>query len=321
MADMPAPGERTPDQRDSHLHVQDLGSEVSVRGSYEALLGGQVFDDSKGSRLGVFFWLAVGWMGLVVVAAVTAPWLPLADPDQTGFGGRLDAPSGDAWFGTDGNGRDVFSRTVWGARISLVVGFVAIAMGMVFGGALGIIAGYFRGVVDRLISFVMFAMLAFPGLVLALLFIATLGSSLTIVSVTLGLLAIAPVGRLARAATLLYAEREFVQASRLLGASHGRIIVRELLPNVLIPMSGLALLGMALTVVAEGGLAFLGLSVSDGFSWGKLIVTGAAPRTLREGPWVAMFPIGAMFLTVLALNYAGDRLRWFMDVRELAFER
>jgi peptide/nickel transport system permease protein len=301
--------------------VQDIEAATSVRGGYEAMLGGQVFDDSKGSRLGAFFWLAIGWMGLVVVAAVAAPWLPLAEPDQTGFGGRLEAPSGDAWFGTDGNGRDVFSRTVWGARISLVVGFVAIVMGMVFGGALGILAGYFRGVVDRIASFLMFAMLAFPGLVLALLFIATLGSSLTVVSVTLGILAIAPVGRLARAATLLYAEREFVQASRLLGAGHGRIIVRELLPNVMVPMAGLALLGMAITVVAEGGLAFLGLSVADGFSWGKLIVMGAAPRTLRDGPWVAMFPIGAMFLTVLALNYAGDRLRWFMDVRELAFER
>ena len=260
-------------------------------------------------------------MGLVVATAVAAPWLPLADPDQTGFGGRLEAPSGDAWFGTDGNGRDVFSRTLWGARISLVVGFVAIVMGLVLGGALGVMAGYFRGVVDRIASFLMFAMLAFPGLVLALLLIATLGSSLTIVSVTLGVLAIAPVGRLARASTLLYAEREFVQAARLLGAGHGRIIFRDLLPNVLVPLSGLALLGMAITVVAEGGLAFLGLSVADGFSWGKLIVMGAAPRTLRDGPWVAMFPIGAMFLTVLALNYAGDRLRWYMDVRELAFER
>lgn len=301
-----------------HALTQDAGGHIPSEGAYPTAV---VFDDSRGRRLGLFFWLAVGWMGLVVAAAVAAPWLPLADPDQTGFGGRLAAPSGDAWFGTDGNGRDVFSRTVWGARISLVVGFAAIVMGLVFGGALGILAGYFRGVVDRIASFLMFAMLAFPGLVLALLLIATLGSSLTIVSVTLGVLAIAPVGRLARASTLLYADREFVQAARLLGAGHGRIIFRDLLPNVLVPMSGLALLGMAITVVAEGGLAFLGLSVADGFSWGKLIVMGAAPRTLRDGPWVAMFPIGAMFLTVLALNYAGDRLRWFMDVRELAFER
>jgi peptide/nickel transport system permease protein len=136
---------------------------------------------------------------------------------------------------------------------------------------------------------------------------------------TLGVLAIAPVGRLARAATLVFAEREFVQASRVLGATHTRIMLRELLPNVLIPMSALALLGMAVTIVAEGALAYLGLSVSDGFSWGKMILLGSAPRTLRDGPWVVMFPIGAMFLTVLALNYAGDRLRQYLDVRELAF--
>ncbi len=309
--------ERPPDHVE-HARTQDAGGHVPSEGAFPTAV---VFDDSRGRALGLFFWLAVGWMGLVVATAVAAPWLPLAHPDQTGFGGRLEAPSGDAWFGTDGNGRDVFSRTLWGARISLVVGFVAIVMGLVLGGALGVMAGYFRGVVDRIASFLMFAMLAFPGLVLALLLIATLGSSLTIVSVTLGVLAIAPVGRLARASTLLYAEREFVQAARLLGAGHGRIIFRDLLPNVLVPLSGLALLGMAITVVAEGGLAFLGLSVADGFSWGKLIVMGAAPRTLRDGPWVAMFPIGAMFLTVLALNYAGDRLRWYMDVRELAFER
>ncbi|MBH99095.1 MAG: ABC transporter permease [Acidimicrobiaceae bacterium] len=309
--------ELPPDQFE-HALSQDAGSHVPSEAAFPTAV---VFDDSRGRRLGTFFWLSVGWMGIVVLAAIAAPWLPLADPNQTGFGGRLDPPGGDAWFGTDGNGRDVFSRTLWGARISLVVGFVAIVMGIVFGGTLGILAGYYRGIADRIASFLMFAMLAFPGLVLALLLIAALGSSLTVVSVTLGVLAIAPVGRLARASTLLYAEREFVQAARLLGAGHGRIILRDLLPNVFVPLSGLALLGMAITVVAEGGLAFLGLSVADGFSWGKLIVMGSAPRTLREGPWVAMFPIGAMFLTVLALNYAGDRLRWYMDVRDLAFER
>ena len=270
-------------------------------------------------RLGFGFWLSVAWMAVVVVLAVLAPWLPIADPDETGFGGRLDAPGWAAWFGTDTNGRDMFARTIWGARVSLTVGFIAILNGLVIGGFLGLVAGYFRGPVDRIISFGFFALLSFPGLVLALLIIASLGSSLLVVSMTLGILSIAPVGRLARATTLSFAEREFVHASRVLGATHTRIMVRELLPNVLIPMSALALLGMALAIVAEGGLAFLGLSVSDGFSWGKMILLGSAPRTLRDGPWVALVPIGAMFLTVLALNYAGDRLRQYLDVRELAF--
>lgn len=276
-------------------------------------------DTTTRRRLGFGFWVSVTWLALIVGVAVLAPWLPIADPNETGYGGRLDGPGWDAWFGTDTNGRDMFARTIWGARVSLTVGFIAIVDGLVIGGTLGLIAGYFRGAIDQVISFMFFALLSFPGLVLALLIIATLGSSLMVVSMTLGVLSIAPVGRLARAATLTFAEREFVQAARVLGSTHRRIMVRELLPNVMIPMSALALLGMAITIVAEGGLAFLGLSVSDGFSWGKMILLGAAPRTLRSGPWVAMMPIGAMFLTVLALNFAGDRLRQYLDVRELAF--
>jgi peptide/nickel transport system permease protein len=278
-----------------------------------------VIDTTTRRRLGFGFWVSVGWLFLIIGVAVLAPWLPIADPNETGYGGRLDGPGWAAWFGTDTNGRDMFSRTIWGARVSLTVGFIAIVDGILIGGTLGLIAGYFRGAADRVISFVFFALLSFPGLVLALLIIASLGSSLMVVSMTLGILSIAPVGRLARAATLTFAEREFVQAARVLGSTHRRIMVRELLPNVMIPMSALALLGMAITIVAEGGLAFLGLSVSDGFSWGKMILLGSSPRTLRNGPWVAMMPIGAMFLTVLALNFAGDRLRQYLDVRELAF--
>ena len=278
-----------------------------------------VIDTTTRRRLGFGFWVSVGWLFLIIGVAVLAPWLPIADPNETGYGGRLDGPGWAAWFGTDTNGRDMFSRTIWGARVSLTVGFIAIVDGILIGGTLGLIAGYFRGAADRVISFVFFALLSYPGLVLALLIIASLGSSLMVVSMTLGILSIAPVGRLARAATLTFAEREFVQAARVLGSTHRRIMVRELLPNVMIPMSALALLGMAITIVAEGGLAFLGLSVSDGFSWGKMILLGSAPRTLRNGPWVAMMPIGAMFLTVLALNFAGDRLRQYLDVRELAF--
>lgn len=281
--------------------------------------GGVAVDATTSRHLGAGFWVSTGWLALIVCAAVLAPWLPIADPNETGYGGRLDGPGWGAWFGTDTNGRDIFARTIWGARVSLTVGFIAIVDGMVIGGVLGLLAGYFRGAVDRVISFVFFALLSFPGLVLALLIIASLGNSLMLVSMTLGILSIAPVGRLARAATLTFAEREFVQAARVLGSTHRRILLRELLPNAMIPMSALALLGMAITIVAEGALAFLGLSVVDGFSWGKMILLGAAPRTLRDGPWVAMFPVGAMFLTVLALNYAGDRLRQYLDVRELAF--
>ncbi len=253
----------------------------------------------------------------MVAAAVLAPILPIADPEEIGVGGRLEGPSWDNWFGTDTNGRDMFARTIWGARVSLVVGFVALVVGFVIGGTIGVIAGFFRGLVDRLSMSVVFVLLSFPGLALALMIIGLLGQSLGVVSIVLSLAVIAPVARLARATTLSFAERDFVSAARVLGATDRRIMAREILPNVLIPLSALSLLGLGLTIVGEGGLAYLGLSVENGFSWGKMIQLGAAPRTLRTGPWVAFTPIGAMFLTVLSLNFAGDRLRDYFDVREV----
>ena len=206
-------------------------------------------------------WRWSGFWSLAFVA-LFAPFLPIADPTEVGFGDARESPSFDAWFGTDALGRDVFSRTMHGARISLAVGGFAIVFGMVVGGALGMLAGYFRGRLDQAVGFVFFVLLSFPALVLAILITATLERSLLVVSLTIGILAVAPVGLLSRASTLVYAEREFVAAARVLGARHGRIIVRELLPNVVIPMGALTLLGMALAVVAEGSLAFLGLSVA-----------------------------------------------------------
>ena len=283
--------------------------------------GGESDDAAVRRRLGVGFWLAMLWLVVMAFVALFAPLLPIADPTEVGFGGARESPSFDAWFGTDALGRDVFSRTMHGARISLAVGGFAIVFGMVVGGALGILAGYFRGRLDQAVGFVFFVLLSFPALVLAILITATLERSLLVVSLTIGILAVAPVGLLSRASTLVYAEREFVSAARVLGAKHGRIIVRELLPNVVIPMGALTLLGMALAVVAEGSLAFLGLSVEgdDAISWGKMIVDGAGIRDLQNSTHVAMLPVVVMFVTVLALNFAGDRIRQYYDVKELAF--
>jgi len=272
-------------------------------------------------RLGFSFWLAVAWLGVMAFVAVFAPMLPLADPTEIAVGGPRESPSREALFGTDALGRDVFSRTLYGARISLAVGGFAIVFGMVIGGGLGILAGYFRSRVDQVIGLVFFVLLSFPALVLAILITATLERSLLVVSLTIGILAVAPVGLLARASTLAFAEREFVSAARVLGARHRRNILREFLPNVVIPMGALTLLGMAIAVVADGSLAFLGLSVAgdDAISWGKMIVDGAGVRDLKNSTHVAMFPIVMMFLTVLSLNFAGDRIRQYFDVRELAF--
>jgi peptide/nickel transport system permease protein len=272
-------------------------------------------------RLGPMFWIAVGWIVLVVLAAILAPWLPLKDPNKNYIDRSLGRPpyppSSEFWFGTDKDARDMFSRTIWGARISLTVGFVAIACGMLIGGSFGVLAGHFRGWWDRLVSFVFVVLLSFPALVLAILITTLVDRSLFTISVTLGLLAIAPVGRLARATTIQFSEREFVVAARTLGASNRRINVRELLPNVVIPMGALALLGMAVAIVAEGALAFLGLSIEKGQSWGKLILFGAeSSRVLNDSPWVAFAPISVLFLTVAALNFCGDKVRAHFDVKE-----
>jgi peptide/nickel transport system permease protein len=272
--------------------------------------------------LGLAFWLCIGWLVLIILAAIFAPWLPIKDPNanyvNSDFGRPPYSPNGTHWFGTDQDARDIFARTIFGARVSLVVGFFAVACGMVIGGSLGIVAGYFRGWADRIISFVFVVLLSFPALVLAILITSLLSRSLPTIAGTLGFLAIAPIGRLSRATTIQYAEREFVLAARTLGAKHPRIIVRELLPNVVIPMGALALLGMAIAIVAEGGLAFLSLSVEKEETWGKLIQLGSGSRDLQNAPWIAMAPILILFLTVLALNFAGDRLRAYFDVREIS---
>lgn len=274
-------------------------------------------------KLGLGFWLAVGWIVLVVLLAIFAPWLPLKDPNENfidiqGKGRPPYGPSADHWLGSDQDARDMLSRTIYGARVSLVVGFSAVAFGFLVGGTVGLISGFVRGIFDKITSFIMLVLLSFPALILAILITSLMERSLWTIALTLGILSVAPVGRLARAASLVFAEREFVLAARTMGAKPSHIMLRELLPNVLIPMSALALLGTAIAIVAEGGLAFLGLSVEKGSTWGKLILTGANSRQLEEAPWIAFVPIAALFLTVMALNFAGDRLRDYFDVRELA---
>lgn len=273
--------------------------------------------------LGVGFWLAIGWIVLIVLLAVLAPILPLKDPnanfiDIQGKGRPPYGPSAEHLLGTDEDARDMLSRTIYGARVSLVVGFAAVAFGFMIGGTIGLISGFVRGAFDKLASFIMLVLLSFPALILAILITSLLDRSLWTIALTLGILAVAPVGRLARSASLVFAEREFVMAARTMGAKPSHIMLRELLPNVVIPMSALALLGTAVAIVAEGGLAFLGLSVEKGSTWGKLILTGAQTRTLEDAPWIAFAPIVALFLTVMALNYAGDKLRDYFDVRELS---
>ncbi len=309
---------------ETHEEPPDLLGDITTSPVHEQSVLDQVEeieDAAEKRKLGIGFWLCIIWLVVITASAILAPWLPIDDPNENQIirGERPPyAPGSEFWFGSDQDARDIFSRVIWGGRVSLTVGVAAIFFGMAIGGTLGMLAGYFRGATDKAVSFAFLVLLSFPSLILAILMTSLLDRSLVTISIVFGILSVAPVGRVSRATTISFAEREFVLAARTLGAKNGRIIVRELLPNVVIPMGALALLGIAVAIVGEGALAFLGLSVEKEVTWGKLIQLGSGTRDLREAAWISMMPILVLFLTVLSLNFAGDRLRTYFDVRETA---
>lgn len=266
-------------------------------------------------RLGALFWAAIAWIILVFAAAALADVLPLPSPTDMDMLERRAPASTLHWFGTDGLGRDELSRLIFGARVSLTIGLCAPVIGITIGGALGMLAGYFRGRFEQLVVGGMDVLLAFPPLILALAVTAYLGQSLLNLTLILGVLGIPAFMRVARAATLTLARREFVIAARALGASHARILLRELLPNVFLPLFAFFLLGVAVTVVVEGALSFLGLGVPPPApSWGSMI--GEGRESLEMAPQLAFIPAVTMFLTVLAFNLVGDTLRALTDPRQ-----
>jgi peptide/nickel transport system permease protein len=263
----------------------------------------------------VLFWIAIGWMALVFAVAILADILPLPSPTDMDMLERRAPVSAEHWLGTDGLGRDELARLIYGARISLVVGLCAPMIGLVIGGALGMVAGYVRGRFETLVVGSMDVLLAFPPLILALAVTAYLGQSITNLTFILGVLTVPAFMRVARAATLTLARREFVIAAQALGATHARILVRELLPNVMLPLLAFFLLIVAVIIVAEGALSFLGLGVPPPISsWGSMI--GEGRQSLEMAPRLAFIPAIAMFLTVLSFNLVGDTLRALTDPRQ-----
>ena len=266
-------------------------------------------------RLGSLFWLAIGWMIFVFAVAIFADILPLPSPTDMDMLERRAPFSMLHWLGTDGLGRDELSRLIYGARISLLVGLCAPIIGLTIGGALGMLAGYFRGRFETYVVGSMDVLLAFPPLILALAVTAFLGQSIFNLTCILGVLGIPAFMRVARASTLTLARREFVVAAQALGATHARILLRELLPNVLLPLLAFFLLGVAVTIVVEGALSFLGLGVPPPISsWGSMI--GEGRESLEVAPRLAFMPAIAMFLTVLSFNLVGDTLRALTDPRQ-----
>jgi peptide/nickel transport system permease protein len=269
---------------------------------------------SRTRRLGPLFWAAIAWMSLVFAAAALAGLLPFSPTDMDMLERRA-TPSALHWLGNDGLGRDELARLIYGARVSLTVGLCAPIIGITIGGALGMLAGYFRGRFETLVVGSMDVLLAFPPLILALAVTAYLGQSILNLTFILGVLGIPAFMRVARAATLTLARREFVIAAQALGATHARILLRELLPNVILPLFAFFLLGVAVTIVVEGALSFLGLGVPPPVSsWGSMI--GEGRESLEVAPRLAFIPAVTMFLTVLSFNLVGDTLRALTDPRQ-----
>jgi len=253
---------------------------------------------------------------LVILSSLLADALPLDDPSFQDYSALAVRPGQEGFLlGTDNLGRDMLSRAVYGARISLAVSVFAVVIGMAVGGGLGMLAGYYRGSVERIIMAGADAMLAFPALVFLLALAAVLGPSVRNLIIALGVLGVPAFARLSRANTLTFTNREFVVAARSLGARNSRILGLEILPNVLPPMAAYAFLNVAVLIVAEGSLSFLGLGVPPPTSsWGLMIAEGR--DALATDPHITFVPAALMFLTVLAFNMIGDRLREEVDVKE-----
>jgi peptide/nickel transport system permease protein len=272
----------------------------------------------RGRGLGVTGWVCLGWVALITLAAVLAPWLPIDDPKKIDFA----VPDNAAPFthghllGTDQNGFDIFSRIIWGGRVSLVVALGVLVLGMTIGGAIGLVAGYARGRVETVLMGIVDILLAFPALFLLIAIVAFVGPSLTNIVLGISLVSIPAFARIARATTLTFSSRDFVLAARASGASNRRIVLREILPNVFLPMLAFGLLVVAIAIVAEGSLSFLGLTSQETISWGGMINGGRRALQQQNIAHTSLIPAVVMFMTVLAVNLLGDRFRAAYDVRD-----
>jgi peptide/nickel transport system permease protein len=265
--------------------------------------------------------LAVAGLALLVfftLCAVLAPWIAPHDPAKLNLSARLVSPSASHWFGTDELGRDVFSRTLYGARVSLTVAAAVVAISLSLGLVLGMAAGFYGGWIDTVVNiYLTNAFLALPGILLAVAFVAFLGPSLVNLILALALAGWVNYARLVRAQVLSMKEREFVQAARSLGATNLRLMTRHILPNIVQPLLVQAAVGMAAAVLAEATLSFLGLGVQPPTAtWGAML--NDARSHLFESPYLVFVPAVAVAACVLAFNLVGDGLRDALDPRSRA---
>ena len=279
-----------------------------ARAAFAATLRGllQVFNTNKTS------WIGLGLFLAICLVAILAPVLATHDPLEQDILVRLEPPSAEHWMGTDHYGRDTFSRLIYGARISLVIGLGAIAIALVIGSILGLVAGYYGGRIDILIMQTMDVMLAFPALILGLIVVAMLGASIPNIIGAIALTAIPPFARIARAPTVAVAAREFVEAGRALGYSDMRLMFGHILPNILPEILVMGSLWLATAIRVEASLAFIGLGVRPPTAtWGGMIREGF--ENILDSFWLVLFPSIAILMVVFALNLLGDGLRDAID--------
>jgi len=251
--------------------------------------------------------------GIIVVAAVLAPWIAGSDPNHLVMRQRFQPPSADHWFGTDNFGRSLWSRVIWGAQLSMLMGVSVVALNAVFGTLIGALAGYFRWLDNVLMRF-NDALMAFPAILLAIAVTAVLGPSTANVVIALAIVYIPRTARIVRASVIVLREMEYVQAVVAAGGGHWRILRRHILPNAMAPLIVQLSFLFAYTVLSEATLSFLGLgAVPPTPTWGNIMAEGR--QYMTDAPWIIGIPGLALAITVLGLNLLGDGLRDVLDPR------
>lgn len=254
---------------------------------------------------------------LLFVVGVFAPHIATYEPNRQDYVRVLEPPSSDHWFGTDELGRDIFSRVIYGARLSLVMSVLAVGLGGLVGITMGMLGGYYGGVFDGVVGGIVDVMLSFPGILIAMLIAVALGAGVLAVVVAVAVYSVPTFARLARSAAISTKEREFVEAARAAGGSQSRIIIRHVLLNSFGPILVYATLLLGSAILTAAALSFLGVGVPPPTAeWGSMINTGRSH--MRHSPHVVMFPGLVIFLTVLAFNIVGDALRDILDPKTLS---
>ena len=266
----------------------------------------KAFNANKTSWIGLVIYLVIALM------AIFAPLVTGQDPLEQDILARLKPPTEAHLFGTDYFGRDIYSRIVYGARLSLLIGLSSTALAMLIGSAIGMIAGWYGGRIDTLVMQIMDILLAFPSLILGLIIVAMLGPSILNIVIAIALTSIPPFARIARAPTIALKEREFIDACRALGYSDARILIVHILPNILPEILVMGSLWLANAIRTEASLAFIGLGVKPPApTWGSMIREGF--ENILDSAWLVIAPGGAILIVIFALNLLGDGLRDAID--------